>query len=43
MPMLNVINETERGTCEDPTAHSDFDNRFDASVVDVMHNSATAP
>ena len=29
---------------EDPTAHSDFDNRFDASVVDAPRtSSATAP
>jgi len=40
---LSSMNESA-ALAEDPTAHSDFDNRFDASVVDAPRtSSATAP
>ena len=40
---LSSMNESA-ALAEDPTAHSDFDNRFDASVADAPRtSSATAP
>ena len=40
-PCRIIIHERKRGTCRGPdSTHSDFENRFDASIVDAPRTSS---